>query len=242
MKYIAFDLEIARELPEGETDWKQHRPLGITCAATFSEDDKHPQPFYSLAPNSYAPQMRKDDLYELVKYLEYKVERGYTIVTWNGLAFDFDVLAEESGLYAQCAKLAMSHVDMMFHIFCLRGHYLGLDKAAKGLGLSGKTEGMNRAKAPQMWAAGQQRQVLDYVSQDVRTTLQVAQEVERLGMVMVQWTIARVVNTIDIDQWLTVADAQRLPLPDTSWMTNPVSRDRFTAWMIAYEALPEIGD
>jgi hypothetical protein len=32
MKYLAFDLEIAREILEGETDWKAHRPLGITCA------------------------------------------------------------------------------------------------------------------------------------------------------------------------------------------------------------------
>ena len=124
----------------------------------------------------------------------------------------------------------MNHIDMMYHVFCLRGHYLGLDKAAKGLGLPGKTEGMNGAAAPQMWAAGQQRQVLDYVGQDVRTTLQVAQEVERLGMV--QWTSARGRrNFIDIDRWLPVAEAQRLPYPDTSWMSNPVSRDQFTAWM-----------
>lgn len=237
MKYIAFDLEIAKELPEGETDWKQHRPLGITCAATFASDDEQPELFYSMAPDNYVPQMGKDDLYELVKYLEYKVERGYTIVTWNGLAFDFDVLAEESGMYVQCAKLAMNHVDMMFHIFCLRGHYLGLDKVAKGLGLSGKTEGMTGAKAPQMWANGQQAKILEYVAQDVRTTLQIALEVERLGMV--QWTSAAGrLNMIDIDRWLPVCEAQQLPLPDTSWMSNPPSRDQFIAWM-RHEALPQ---
>jgi len=241
VKYIAFDLEIARELPEGETDWKQHRPLGITCAATFSQDDEYPQLFCSLATDNFAPQMSKDDLYKLVKYLEYKVDRGYTIVTWNGLAFDFDVLAEESGLHGVCADLAMNHIDMMYHVFCLRGHYLGLDKAAKGLGLPGKTEGMSGAKAPQMWAEGQQAKVLEYVAQDVRTTLEVARETMRLGMV--QWTSARGRrNFIDIDRWLPVAEAQRLPLPDTSWMTNPVSRDKFTAWMMQYEALPQMGD
>jgi hypothetical protein len=38
MKYLAFDLEIAQTIPEGETDWMAHRPLGITCAAAVSSD------------------------------------------------------------------------------------------------------------------------------------------------------------------------------------------------------------
>ena len=40
MKYLAFDIEIAKDLPEGEPDWKQHRPLGITCAATFAAGER----------------------------------------------------------------------------------------------------------------------------------------------------------------------------------------------------------
>ena len=36
-KYLAFDLEIAREIPEGG-DWKANRPLGISCAATLASD------------------------------------------------------------------------------------------------------------------------------------------------------------------------------------------------------------
>lgn len=237
MKYLAFDIEIAKDLPEGEPDWKRHRPLGITCAATLASDEPEPYLFYSMENGHYAPRMTSKDAMDIVDYLSYMVGEGYTIITWNGLAFDFDVLAEESGMYVQCARLAMSHVDMMFHVFCLRGHYLGLDKAAKGLGLSGKTEGMSGAKAPRMWANGQQAKVLEYVAQDVRTTLQVALEVERLGLV--QWTSASGrLNMIDIDRWLTVANAQKLPLPDTSWMTNPVSRDQFTAWM-QHEALSQ---
>jgi len=229
MKYLAFDLEIAKEIPEGETDWKKHRPLGITCAATLTESG-HPQLWHGGVIGKPAPQMTKSDLCDMVGYLQYRVSRGYLILTWNGLSFDFDVLAEESGLHAECAELALNHIDMMYHIFCLRGHYLGLDKVAKGLGLSGKTDGMTGAKAPQMWANGQYGEVLAYVAQDVRTTLEVALEVERLGMV--QWTSASGrLNMVEIDQWLTVADAQRLPLPDTSWMTNPVDRSQFTAWM-----------
>lgn len=40
-KYLAFDIEIAKVMTSGETDWKAQRPLGISCAATFdSADDK----------------------------------------------------------------------------------------------------------------------------------------------------------------------------------------------------------
>ena len=39
-----------------------------------------------------------------MQYLATQVENGYTIVTWNGLGFDFDILAEES----QCSPSAVA--------------------------------------------------------------------------------------------------------------------------------------
>ena len=229
-KYLAFDIEIAANIPEGATDWKEYRPLGITCAAILASDIDPSVWFGYGDGNGYAPRMAKHEVCDLVRFLSSSVADGYTILTWNGLSFDFDVLAEESGLHAECAELALHHVDMMFHVFCLRGHFLGLDKAAKGLGLSGKTEGMSGDKAPKLWADGQFDTVLDYVAQDVRTTLDVALKVEEIGLV--EWTSQKGRrNFIDIAQWLTVTEAQALPLPDTSWMTNPVSREKFMAWM-----------
>jgi hypothetical protein len=229
-KYLAFDIEIAANIPEGATDWKEYRPLGITCAAILASDIDPSVWFGYGDGNGYAPRMAKHEVCDLVYFLSGSVADGYTILTWNGLSFDFDVLAEESGLHAECAELALHHVDMMFHVFCLRGHFLGLDKAAKGLGLSGKTEGMSGDKAPKLWADGQFDTVLEYVAQDVRTTLDVALKVEELGMI--EWTSQKGRrNFIDIAQWLTVTEAQALPLPDTSWMTNPVDRGQFTAWI-----------
>ena len=248
MNYLAFDLEIAAIIPEGEADWKAYRPLGITCAATqingaepllwfpSSDDLPIPQIGHTIGmwknAASFSDRMSADDVCNLVRHLQSAVAKGYTILTWNGLSFDFDVLAEESGMHAQCAELAKHHVDMMYHIFCLRGHYLGLDKVAKGLGLPGKTAGMDGAKAPQMWSDGKFAAVLEYVAQDVQTTLDVALEAERIGGV--QWvSVTGRTNIIDLDRWMSVDEAQRLPLPDTSWMKNPVSRDKFTAWMQA---------
>ena len=34
----------------------------------------------------------------LVRYLEDQVGQGFTLLTWNGLGFDLDVLQEESGI------------------------------------------------------------------------------------------------------------------------------------------------
>ena len=38
-KLIAFDIEISEPLPDGVEDWSQHRPLGISCAATLISGD-----------------------------------------------------------------------------------------------------------------------------------------------------------------------------------------------------------
>lgn len=232
-KYLAFDLEIAAIIPDGETDWKRHRPLGITCAATFRSDEPAPLIWHGMGndPEDYQPRMSKNEVGFLVDYLACQGVAGYTILTWNGLSFDFNVLAEESGMHDECVELALNHVDMMFHIFCLRGHYLGLDKAAKGLGLPGKTEGMNGALAPQLWSDGNYQQVLDYVAQDAHTTLDVAQAAEVLGGV--PWTSQKgKQNLVGIERWLPVREAMGFSLPDTSWMTNPPTRESFTKWMV----------
>lgn len=229
-KWLAFDLEIFKSIPDGETDWKQHRPLGISCAATLLSDEPQPRLWHA------ADKSRPMNTAEVVALVQYLIERStdlfdsYSIVTWNGLSFDFDVLAEESGLHAECAGLAMNHIDMMFHFFCLRGYPLGLDACAKGCGLPGKTEGMSGAKAPEMWTNGEYDKVLEYVGQDVITTLHVAQTVQRQKGF--DWTAkSGRRNSIRINEWKTVADCLLIPDPDTSWMSDPWPRSKFVEWM-----------
>ena len=233
-KYLAFDIEIAQKLPEGERDWKAHRPLGITCAATLTGGEEELLLWHSLTDDGHpADRMSQQDTARLVDYLITKAGGGYTILTWNGLGFDFDILAEESGMFKECKRLAfeMDHVDMMFHVFCQLGYPVGLDRAAKGMGLAGKPEGMNGALAPRMWAEGRYRQVLDYVAQDARTTLELAQTCEERGYL--RWITRRGSGRkMDLPSgWLTVREALALPKPDTSWMSNPWPRSKFTDWM-----------
>ena len=232
-KYLAFDIEIAQALPEGEPDWKAHRPLGITCAATLTGDTNELLLWHSLANDHPADRMSQPDIVQLVDYLMTKANDEYTILTWNGLGFDFDILAEESGMFAECRRLAseMDHVDMMFHVFCKLGYPVGLDRAAKGMGLAGKPKGMNGALAPHLWAEGKHQKVLDYVARDVRITLELAQTCEKRGRL--RWITRRGSRkTMPLPSgWLTVRKALALPEPDTSWMSNPWPRSKFTSWM-----------
>lgn len=229
-RYLAFDLEIAKPLPDGIEDWKTIRPLGICCAATLSGNGT--TTFHGRTPNGeIADQLEPLDITQLVEHLVAAVDSGYTILTWNGLGFDFDVLAEESSELQTCKVLALDHVDMMFHIFCLKGYPLGLDTAAKGMGLPGKTPGMTGDKVPIYWAQGRRVEILDYLIQDVRTTLLLGQAVEQRRQL--RWTSrsGKPQSLPMHDGWLTVRQAIELPEPDTSWMDDPWPRSKFMGWL-----------
>jgi len=227
-RYLALDIETAK-LPEG--DWRSCRPLGISCAATLLGDGREPILWHGGADRARpTDRMSREETAALVRYLCEQVERGYTIVTWNGLGFDFDVLAEESGLREECKRLALAHVDMMFHVFCKLGYGVGLDAAARGMGIAGKLGGMKGADAPVLWTEGKREEVLRYVGQDVRTTLALARVCESRGEL--RW-VARSgrLRTMPLPEgWLAVREALGLPLPDTSWMDEPWPRERFTGW------------
>lgn len=46
IKYVAFDIEIAKVLPDNENNWEQYRPLGISCAALATSDTKELTTWY----------------------------------------------------------------------------------------------------------------------------------------------------------------------------------------------------
>ena len=168
---------------------------------------------------------------ELVHQLARLAGEGYTLLTWNGMGFDFNVLAEESDCHEECKELVLNHVDMMFHVFCDRGFPVKLDKAAQALGIPGKPEGMSGMLAPQLSAQGRYQEVLDYVAQDVRIAFQIARVCEEQRRF--RWTTQQgKTRSMDLPRgWLTVADAMRLPLPDTSWMDQAIPRHVFTSWV-----------
>ena len=228
-KYLAFDIETAKTTEDG-TDWRSCRPLGISCAATLLADSNERRLWHGGADrNSPADRMSPQDAKELVEYLATQVENGYTIVTWNGLGFDFDILAEESEMLENCRKLATNHVNMMFHILCELGYAVGLDAAAKGMGLAGKSKGMSGELAPVLWAEGGKkfwatspgRKDDDGVGDDLRS-LRAMRWYARSGKL----------RSMALPKgWLTVEAAGKVPEPDTSWISDPLSRKTFTEWL-----------
>jgi hypothetical protein len=231
-KYLAFDIETATDVPGDDFDMASHRPLGICCAAALLSDVEDPILWHGTeADGAPAPRLTRTEASRVVHELMRFVSEGYTLLTWNGLGFDLDVLAEESGELYECKALAMNHVDMMFHVFCNRGFPVAIDKAAQGLGIPGKTPGMSGKMAPKMWSDGRYAEVLGYVSQDVRMTLNVAVTCEKARRF--QWLTRRgTTQSFPLDTgWLTVHSALELPAPDTGWMTDPMPRSRFTQWL-----------
>ena len=112
-KYLAFNIKTTK-LPENASDWRLCRPLGISCAATLLADSDEPILWHGGNDRTCpADRINRQEAAELIEYLSAQVAHGYTLVTWKGVGFDFDVLAEESHLLAECRVLALAHVDTM---------------------------------------------------------------------------------------------------------------------------------
>ncbi len=90
---------------------------------------------------------------------------------------------------------------------------------------------MNGAVAPVLWAEGKREDVLQDVAQDVRTTLDIATACEARGRM--RW-FARSGKQRAMalpDSWLPVDQAEELPEPVASWMSDPWPRSNFTGWV-----------
>ena len=232
-RYLAFDIETAKVLPGDVRDWRAHGRLEISCAATLATESSEPVLWHGVTEaNRPASRMSQREAIKLVEYLANKVRHNYNIVTWNGVGFDFHILAQESGMVDECQMLACDHVDMMFHVVCQLGFGVSLDSAARGMGLSGKRYGLCGAVVPKLWAEGRRQEVLEYVAQDVRITLGLATTCEICRHL--RWvTRAGSRREMPLPRgWRSVSSASRLPEPDTTWMSSQLSRRTFTAWLV----------
>lgn len=221
-KLAILDLEIARPLSGGD-DWLAQRP-GISCAAVVLSDTDEVLVWHGI------PEMNHFNVFSIFDALWNLTQNGYKLAGFNSAGFDFPMINTVCRMSDELASLCRDHYDLFFQIFCTLGYSPGLDRIAKGLGLSGKPAGMDGSKAPDLWQAGEYQAVLDYLVQDVRTTLDVFRRIDELGAI--QWTAkSGKPNTLDIGRFLTVAEAMALPEPDTSWMTDAWKREKFTLWL-----------
>lgn len=231
-RFISFDIEIATTIPEGVEDWSTLHPLGITCAATWASDENRPRVWCGRDDwGAISAQMMQDELIALVAHLDDAVADGYKIVSLNGAGFDFRELAMSSGQHEICKDLAWNHYDLFFTLFCILGYAPGLNAIAQGMGCGSKTVNVDGAKAPELWQNGKYGQVLDYVANDAKLTLDVAQAVKSCGEV--RWTSkSGRPQVVNVDQWLTVRESIELELPDNSWMKGKGwERSKFVGWL-----------
>lgn len=234
MKFATFDLETVGTFENHEDP--RTKDLGISCAALGLSDQPEPRYFQGN------PRMTRAECSEMVRILQQVQADGYTLVTWNGTAFDFPILAEDSGLARECADIALSHVDLMVIVTFKRGHYLGLQKALDGAGIPGKLkevtlkdgsvrQDITGKDAPALWEQGEKDAVLAYLREDVMPLLELTALIQRKKQI--QWTSVKgVPNTVAIEKLYTVRECFDFPMPDTSWMKlDPPQRAKFVEWM-----------
>jgi len=227
--FLAFDIKIAKPIPGGIRNWKSHRPVGICCAATVCNGHE-PILWYSKNfDGCIASMLSVEDAGALFCYLFRAAEMGWRIVTWNGLGFDFNILAEESGEKTDCALLALKHYDLMFQIFCGKGYPVSMNKVASQLGIPINSD-ISGETAPVLWAAGEYDRVLQFTSHKVLDLLEIAKRGEKSGFLT--WVSNNGTRQqVDLRKgWIEVLKLIKSPIPDTSWMGKPLKREEFLYW------------
>ena len=243
MAFVAFDVEIAKPVPDGP-DILIHRP-GLACAALAREGEGPAAILFDplASPEVFDPAtkaMTQAGALRILAALEDAAGRGDTLVTWNGAGFDFRLLADETGRHVDCARLVMASVDMMFQVLCERGHPLSLDAALKGAALppkmdqvrlrNGDTVHITGVDAPRYWQAGEYAAVAAYCAADAERTAALAAACQRSRQLAWVSQKGRPNQIYLRTGWLTVEQCLALPLPDTSWMTKPMRREDVLAW------------
>lgn len=240
----SFDLEIWKQLPAGETDWKKHLPLGISCAAIRCENGQE----YIFQSPPDRP-MNEQEVGQIISRL-LSVCQTHDIVTWNGLSFDWHMLQLEAPRDLKVAPplLAYKHIDLMFMVMCYKGHYLSLAKAADGMKVFRKLDTVKLSNgqevhikgelAPMYWQRGETYAVLEYLRGDVKATLEVAKAVREGGYL--RWRSDSMRPHFISTDLMTVEQCLSIPRPDTAWMgaTAPKREDAYQ-WAVEYWQLPE---
>lgn len=227
---IAFDIELANvfELKEGE-DLEQHAPFDIACAA--AADGRGGLWHWFATDAAGRPTGRLDAALarDMLGWLREHQLRGARLCAWNGLSFDLRWLGHVADDRTLARTIALDLFDPMFQLVCQRGFPVGLAKVAEALGV-GESKLMAGADAPKHWAAGDHQLVLDYVAGDCRITEAVTARIAAQGFL--RWRTQR--GTIASEPMPRLEPVRALldsPLPDTSWMSDPIPREKFTAWL-----------
>ncbi len=227
---IAFDIEIANvfEAAPGE-DLDRYGPFDISCAA-IATDRGEVRHWYKRDAKG-APQRCIDAeiASDMLRVLREAQTAGVKVCAWNGLSFDVRWLGWASRDLRLAAQVALDLYDPMFQFVVQRGFPIGLAAVADGLGIEQKKL-MHGADAPKEWAAGNHAKVLEYVAGDCQITESVVARIEELGEV--RWRTKKGgVSSEPMPKLERVRDLLHRPMPDVSWMSEPIRREKFYEWL-----------
>jgi len=209
--------------------------IGVTCASILATDGGDAELYWGgmyEAGEVYNPKMNKFEMGEMIESLLHYDTQGYHTLTWNGAQFDFRVMAELMPDYKDALRGVMyNSVDLMFQFFCQRGFFVGLDAVSRAMGLAGKHQGpqidgqyIDGGLAAKHWPE-HARKILWYVHNDTVQPLLLAQKIH--GSQELRWVTKKgKIASEPFREILTVEQSLELPLPDTSWMDNPITREK----------------
>jgi len=223
-----FDLETARVVPAGANP-VAHMPLGITIAACRLPSGEV-RFWHGGSTDKPAPFMTRAECVSLVRDLQILTGDSTPLVSWNGAALHFLVLADESGLWSECVDLALHHVDVAFHFICSQGFTVSMGAVGRTLGLS-KQATRREANAPATWRKEGFSRVQEYLEEDLTMLAAIYRAAVRdrgLSWITRQGTPRR----WEAPAPLSVVQALRLQPRDTDWMRNAILRKQCVDWMV----------
>lgn len=230
MAILAFDIETSNifELGPGD-DLDDFGPFDISVAATHLVGGEEKLWLTTAANGAMGPNLSKSKAAELLGYLEQMQRQGHAIVAWNGLSFDLRWIGHVADDVGTARRIALRMYDPMFQFFKIKGFPVALGKVGEGLGIQ-MQKLMHGSDAPKQWKAGNHQAVCDYVIGDTRLTAQIVHEIQRQGAI--RWITQRgKLTEVPVRQLRTVEDCINDPMPDQSWMGEPILEEKFTGWL-----------
>lgn len=229
-RFITFDTELASIIEDDANgNWAERGPFDFSVAATCDHAGETRIWHSNNADGSPAAVMSRDTARALLAHLRAAQECGVPVITWNGLGFDFRWLGVAADAVELAAQIALDHFDPMFQFHCQRGFPVSLAKVGEGLGIA-QTKSMSGKDAPIAWRDGRCAEVIEYVRGDAQLTAKIIRRIVETGGV--RWrTRAGSLSGEPMAKLRPVRELLGLPLPDTSWMSDPIPRSKFHDWI-----------
>ncbi len=226
---LAFDIELASlvEIPPGG-DLDSLGPFDLSVAAAV-DDRGGSKTWHGVEGGRPAPRMSPADARAVLLHLRERQRTGEQVVAWNGVGFDLKWLGHAADDIPLAGEVALDTFDPMLQLFHRRGFPVSLAAAADGLGIEEK-KSMSGAEAPKAWARGEHARVIEYVNGDCRLTLEVARRI--VAARSLRWITKKGTPASEgFPRLLCARELLAGPPPDQSWMSEPIPRERFFAWI-----------